>query len=121
MEHYGHRCLRCGSRDELLTVDHVIPLSLGGANSIDNIQPLCEGCNLLKGQGTTEERVGEACEAYLRADTFAAAIQLLEEAEHPVYSREDWQRRVIPVLRAGWERADAESLRIMRELGYEGR
>ena len=56
LEFYGHRCLRCGSREGIITVDHVIPLSLGGANTIDNIQPLCEGCNLLKGQGTTDYR-----------------------------------------------------------------
>jgi len=55
LEFYGHRCLRCGSR-EPLTVDHVIPLSLGGSNSIANIQPLCEACNLLKNQGTTDYR-----------------------------------------------------------------
>jgi 5-methylcytosine-specific restriction endonuclease McrA len=55
VEFYGHRCLRCGST-EPLTVDHVIPLSLGGSNAIDNIQPLCEGCNFLKDQGTTDYR-----------------------------------------------------------------
>jgi 5-methylcytosine-specific restriction endonuclease McrA len=55
LEFYGHRCLRCGSREQL-TVDHVIPLSLGGSNSIDNIQPLCEGCNLRKDQDTTDYR-----------------------------------------------------------------
>jgi 5-methylcytosine-specific restriction endonuclease McrA len=55
VEECGGRCLCCGSQ-EPLTVDHVIPLSLGGANSIDNIQPLCESCNLLKDQGTTDYR-----------------------------------------------------------------
>ena len=47
LEYYRHRCLRCGSK-ESITVDHVIPLSLGGANSVDNIQPLCEACNTEK-------------------------------------------------------------------------
>jgi 5-methylcytosine-specific restriction endonuclease McrA len=44
----GGRCLACGSSGDL-TVDHVIPLSLGGTNTIENIQPLCSECNGIKG------------------------------------------------------------------------
>ncbi len=40
-------CLCCGS-DAALTVDHVIPLSRGGTNTIENLQPLCRHCNLSK-------------------------------------------------------------------------
>ncbi len=49
--HYGWACLRCGRKEPeiALTVDHVIPLSKGGTNSIDNIQPLCISCNTSKG------------------------------------------------------------------------
>lgn len=45
---YGNRCLCCGSTEHL-TKDHVVPLSLGGTNAIDNIQPLCLSCNSRKG------------------------------------------------------------------------
>jgi 5-methylcytosine-specific restriction endonuclease McrA len=55
VELYGGRCLRCGST-ESITVDHIQPLSLGGSNLIDNIQPLCELCNLAKDQDTTDYR-----------------------------------------------------------------
>ena len=44
---YEGKCLRCGSTENL-SADHVIPLALGGSNSIDNIQPLCVGCNCWK-------------------------------------------------------------------------
>jgi 5-methylcytosine-specific restriction endonuclease McrA len=50
-KHYNYTCLHCGKREPeiKLTVDHVIPLSVGGTNSIDNIQPLCQSCNSSKG------------------------------------------------------------------------
>jgi hypothetical protein len=44
----GNICLCCG-RAKRLTADHVIPLSKGGSDSIDNIQPLCINCNSSKG------------------------------------------------------------------------
>lgn len=33
-------CFRCGSRKDL-TIDHVVPRSLGGPDDIDNYQILC--------------------------------------------------------------------------------
>lgn len=54
-EQYGHRCLCCGEHKPL-TPDHVIPLSLGGSNTIDNIQPLCGPCNSRKFTKTTDYR-----------------------------------------------------------------
>jgi 5-methylcytosine-specific restriction endonuclease McrA len=44
---YDYRCLCCG-RLRPLTVDHVIPLYLGGRGDISNIQPLCLECNCRK-------------------------------------------------------------------------
>jgi len=40
-------CLSCG-KVKKLTVDHVLPVSLGGKSTIDNIQPLCGSCNSRK-------------------------------------------------------------------------
>lgn len=48
--YYDFTCLRCGRQepDIELTVDHVISLSKGGRNSIENLQPLCRTCNTSK-------------------------------------------------------------------------
>ena len=46
-EKYDNKCLGCGNIDKM-TIDHVVPLSHGGSNSIDNIQPLCLYCNQSK-------------------------------------------------------------------------
>jgi 5-methylcytosine-specific restriction endonuclease McrA len=56
--YYDYTCLRCGKREPeiKLTVDHVVPLSLGGANSIDNLQPLCSSCNTSKHTKTIDYR-----------------------------------------------------------------
>lgn len=45
---FGTACLRCRSVASL-TVDHVVPLALGGSNNPDNLQPLCRSCNSKKG------------------------------------------------------------------------
>jgi 5-methylcytosine-specific restriction endonuclease McrA len=48
-------CLACGTTEDL-SVDHVIPLSLGGSKRIENIQPLCRTCNSEKGATVRDYR-----------------------------------------------------------------
>lgn len=48
---YGNRCWLCSSAGKL-TEDHIVPLSNGGTNDIDNIAPLCGSCNSSKGNKT---------------------------------------------------------------------
>lgn len=44
----GWQCVRCGCADDL-TLDHVWPWSLGGADTEDNLRTLCRSCNSSKG------------------------------------------------------------------------
>lgn len=55
---YEYTCLCCGvtEPDIKLQQDHVIPISRGGLNLIDNIQPLCPDCNYKKHTKDTDYR-----------------------------------------------------------------
>lgn len=43
-----YKCQICGT-SERITIDHIIPLTKGGTNHIDNLHPLCHSCNSSKG------------------------------------------------------------------------
>jgi hypothetical protein len=47
VERDGLRCVQCGATQEL-QLDHVVPVALGGATSVENLQMLCSDCNLEK-------------------------------------------------------------------------
>lgn len=55
---YGNMCLACKkSFNEVKpTVDHIIPISVGGKHTIDNLQPLCMKCNCNKFTKTIDYR-----------------------------------------------------------------
>lgn len=64
----GNRCIICGvGETELLakhgkhfsklTRDHIFPLSLGGTDCIENIQPLCVSCNARKHKHVTNPTI----------------------------------------------------------------
>jgi hypothetical protein len=40
-----YRCRICKASGVKLEVDHIVPLSLGGSNDMDNLQALCVPCN----------------------------------------------------------------------------
>jgi 5-methylcytosine-specific restriction endonuclease McrA len=44
---YDHKCAYCGKPGKL-TIDHIIPISRGGLNVIENIVPACQTCNFSK-------------------------------------------------------------------------
>lgn len=55
VKEFNGKCLCCGSRKKL-TIDHVVPISQGGTDDIENLQLLCRSCNSRKGTDTTDYR-----------------------------------------------------------------
>ena len=47
----NHTCLKCGAEDGP-SIDHILPVSKGGQNTLDNLQTLCMPCNISKGVTT---------------------------------------------------------------------
>ena len=50
-------CVGCDTNFpfRVMDVDHILPISRGGTNHIDNLQVLCSGCNRAKGSKTMAE------------------------------------------------------------------
>jgi 5-methylcytosine-specific restriction endonuclease McrA len=53
-ERDGFACTYCGAKEQL-QCDHIIPLSLGGNNSLGNLTTACKSCNSAKGARTPEQ------------------------------------------------------------------
>lgn len=63
-ERANNICLKCGLTAKL-TVDHVVPLSKGGNNFIENLQPLCKPCNSSKNKKEIDYRPWVECGSIL--------------------------------------------------------
>lgn len=64
IERDGHACAMCGIETversggiQTTTIDHVVPVSQGGADDLDNLRVLCLGCNAQKGAGLDDKTV----------------------------------------------------------------
>jgi len=50
-------CRYCRSRTNELTIDHVVPVSLGGSDSPDNLVTACRDCNAGKASASPDDTV----------------------------------------------------------------
>jgi hypothetical protein len=49
VQSFGGCCVYCGSGSKKITMDHIQPISKGGAHSKENVVPACKSCNSRKG------------------------------------------------------------------------
>jgi hypothetical protein len=50
LRRYKFECPKCGNKEiDELTIDHIIPVSKGGSDDVQNLQILCKPCNSRKG------------------------------------------------------------------------
>lgn len=54
-ERFENSCAACGS-EERLSLDHIVPIILGGEHTASNVQPLCMRCNCSKGKKIIDYR-----------------------------------------------------------------
>lgn len=47
--HLNLYCLTRRGEEVMMTQDHIIPKSKGGADRMENLQPMCDKCNCAKG------------------------------------------------------------------------
>jgi len=62
LAYWGDRCWMCGSTDRI-TIDHVKPLSKGGAHVLCNLRPACRSCNTRKNDAWPFPVAGLTCSA----------------------------------------------------------
>lgn len=58
LEEFDHACAYCHKRDTRMEIEHMTPLSRGGANHRDNVVPACRSCNSRKSSRTLLEFAG---------------------------------------------------------------
>jgi 5-methylcytosine-specific restriction endonuclease McrA len=56
---FNNTCVKCKgeTKNTWIEKDHIIPIYLGGSDSIQNLQPLCHICNTSKGSECKDWRL----------------------------------------------------------------
>jgi 5-methylcytosine-specific restriction endonuclease McrA len=55
LDKWRRKCTYCGKKDVPLEVEHIVPKSRGGTDSVSNLTISCRACNIKKGDKTAEE------------------------------------------------------------------
>ncbi len=136
-----HTCRHCGASapEAKMTVDHVIPVALGGSNDPTNLVTACSDCNAGKSSSTANSQVVEDVD--MKAAQWAKAMEIVAHGRrvereerlmtldflesHWQYSSEtyqdlplDWESSVFQFIAAG---LDVEDLTELMSIALEMR
>lgn len=75
----NNRCTNCG-RSSNLTVDHKVPLSLGGSNIMSNLTTLCKDCHEHKDQRRIFDKAFDAQDNYGEDYRVTKKVEILSKA-----------------------------------------
>lgn len=103
-----YRCTWCGTGDQILHVDHILPWSAGGTNETTNLRTLCQPCNLDRSNYLTDTNavrvlpiVYGCFSCATRTDPFTQADEPAERIEYgpraPVWCFKCWRPGVAEV------------------------
>lgn len=53
---YGERCMACGESGKRIVLEHIRSRRFGGTNETNNLQLLCDRCNIAKGHKEIDYR-----------------------------------------------------------------
>ena len=94
----GYRCRYCGltASESELTVDHVLPVALGGRCEADNLVAACKDCNAGKSSASPDaslvDQVSDDALRWGRAITRSSELIAAQRAEDSQFIEEaDWQ------------------------------
>lgn len=128
----GYTCRYCHATDTPLTIDHVIPVALGGSDDPDNLVAACRDCNYGKSSSSADsELVAEVSEDAIRwaramaevarrtqDQRTAAQVALTHFKEHvwnawtvagaPCKLPPDWESAIQRQLTSGLDMADLD-------------
>jgi 5-methylcytosine-specific restriction endonuclease McrA len=90
-----HTCQYCGNIYGDLTIDHILPRSLGGESVWLNVVTACKGCNAKKGNRTPEE-AGLSLKSRPYKPRYMAL--LFEPRTVPPSFAEAWKKYLSPAL-----------------------
>lgn len=109
----NYTCRYCRATDQPLTVDHVVPVALGGVDDPSNLVAACRDCNAGKTSSSPDQPlVAQVNEETLR---WARAIQLAAERRaEDRQAREDYVAAVDATW-TGWHYGDDPDRRVPRD------